>query len=139
MKPLFVVTFCVIVLTGCKGDDSVIDSFPTTNFTLVSYNVSPFAGTEPQFYEPNQVIWRIDFQAARINVSSAPDVDSPRLGDGEHNYELKDDLCNYGINRLMEVNDRRMGVLIMDDFGEGRITITDTCIDGGVLVFQKIN
>ena len=137
MKKLLVFSLCCALGFSCSSDDND-DAGVFEVFNLKVYVVNPLLSPDSDVtYEDGDITWSFNLEAQRVKVTVAEGIDAVRLAPGSYDFTLNDNLCNYGDNRYFHVNDDSIGLLILDNYSEGQITISDACIDGPVFYFER--
>ncbi len=132
-----ILLLCTIVLFSCSSDDNVNpDDFEA--FNLKAYTANPFLDADTTInYNDGDIVWDFNFNSNQVEVSVLEGIESVRLLPGMYNFTLNDNVCNYDDNRYFHVGDDRIGLLILDNYPEGQLTISDACIDGPIYFFER--
>lgn len=120
---------------SCNSDD---DGGTFEDFNLTIYTPNPFFEEDTtQNFDSGDIVWSFNFASQQVTVQVASGVDPVRLNPGTYSFSLNDNICNYDDNRYFHVDGDVIGLLIMDDYSEGKITISNACVDGAIFVFER--
>lgn len=145
MKKYILLMVLSVFFLSCSKEDSesnnpnTLPNNPNTipvSFSLTRY-VPSAMNDEFQEFDNGKIVWVFDFSERRVTVNLADGVEAVFLDSGNYSYTLEDNACNYGDNRYIHPDGRLMGLMIMDDFDEGVITISDGCVDGPIFTFER--
>ena len=145
MKRILTLLLLSSLLFSCDKEDSEsnnpnpIDEGPGPTFVNLSLTQHVFSAINDEFetFEMGDIVWDFNFASQEITVSVADGIDPVFLNPGTYSFTLEDNVCNYGDNRYIHPDGRLMGLLILDDFDEGVITISDACVDGPIFTFER--
>ena len=145
MKRIFSLLAIALLLAGCSGEeadnnpDQPMDQNPDPGFNSFSLRYFYPNADQLEFidFDKNEIVWEFDFDNQEIDVVVLPTAESVFLSSGTYSYTLEDNPCNFGENRYIYPDGRKMGLMILDQIDEGFITITEECISGPVYTFQR--
>ena len=135
MNKLCTLFLLAAALWSCSSDDDGA-SVSFEAFNLKTYQPSAMNPVFEEF-EDGEIVWSFDFANETVKVEIALGASAIRLEPGTYNYSLNDNICNYDDNRYFHVGSDAIGLLIMDDYDSGLLTISDGCIDGPVFSFER--
>ena len=145
MKKIFTLLICCGLILSCSDEDSESnqpnnpDNNPNptvVNFSMTRY-VPSAMNEEFEAFEMGEIVWKFDFIDQEIQVTVSDEVQAVFLDTGTYSYTLEDNVCNYGDNRYIHPDGRLMGLMIMDEYDDGVITISDGCVDGPIFTFER--
>lgn len=145
MKIIFSFLALAFLITSCSSEDSEnnpdqpMDQNPSPNLNSFSLRFFYPNADELEFsdFDKNEIVWEFDFDSMEVDVVVAPGIEPIFLDDGTYTYTLEDNPCNFGENRYIHPDGKKMGLMILDQIDEGFITITEDCIGGPVYTFQR--
>jgi hypothetical protein len=137
MKKILLLLLITIVFISCSKDEATVSS-SFEAFSLKSYVASPMVSNDAVEYETGDIVWRFNFESQQLQVQIADGIDALRLETGTYNFSLNDNTCNYDENPYFHVDSDAIGLLIMDNYEDGLLTISDACIDGPIYRFERL-
>lgn len=135
-KTILLLAILGLALSCSSDDDTGVGQFEA--FNLKVYTPNPFFDADTTInYNDGDIVWNFNFGSNQVEVSISEGIEPVRLPAGMYNFTLNDNVCNYADNKYFHVADDIIGLLILDNYGEGSITISDACIDGPIYVFER--
>ena len=119
---------------SCNNDDT--PNGEEILYLLKSYTPSAML-PETEFFEPSDIMWSFNFEAQTIAVIVSDDIEPVVLDQGAYTFNLVDHACSFDDNMQLVINGFEYGILIREVPDTSELMITDACLDGHVLVFDK--
>ena len=121
-------------LLSCSNDDNTTSD--EILYILKTYTPSAML-PDTQTFDVSDIIWSFNFEAQTISVIVSDNVEAVVLDEGVYSYSLTDHPCNYDEHMQLVINGTEHGVLIKDSPANNFLTISEACLDGHVLVFER--
>ncbi|GAB3332184.1 hypothetical protein GCM10027429_11310 [Marivirga atlantica] len=131
--------FFSLLISSCKNstDDFNQGSEIEGSWHLVEYMPNVFFQDDQLTFDRGEIVWHFNTEEKVLFIEMAAGVDFNVIEKGIHTYEFGDNGCNYDDNKFIKVESNGLGVLIKDDIPKGILTISNACVDGHILKFER--